>query len=60
MTKIFRRLRSRFQSWRFYRAYPEVKRKVDQIEAARKAHRPTKKLSAELRKDIDQILREGV
>ena len=60
MTKIFRRLRSRFQSWRFYRAYPEVKRKVDQIEAARKAHRPTRHLIKAQHDDMLHRLREGM
>lgn len=60
MTKIFRRLRSRFQSWKFYRAYPEAKIIEDRIKDARKAHRRTAHLVKAQQADMLQRLREGM
>lgn len=60
MTKLFRSLRSRYQSWKFYRAHPEIKTKIERIEAAKKAHRPTRQLRKELQRDLLEIMRGGV
>jgi hypothetical protein len=59
MTRLLRRLHSRFQNWRLYRAIPELKSNAAKIDAARKAHRPTRALVECQRREMLQALREG-
>lgn len=44
MSKVIRTIRARIMRWRFYRAYPEIKGLVDQINTERRHHRPTRRI----------------
>ncbi|MCZ4092360.1 hypothetical protein [Sinorhizobium psoraleae] len=64
MKTIIRRVITRWVLWRsdrrLYRRYPHLKQRAAAIEAARKAHKPTKHIIKDQQQDMLRLLREGM